>query len=67
MASLPRGCQRQLAEATEATRQNTGLNLILALGYSGKWDITQAARKIAERRTERSGAPSEVNEELIAA
>jgi undecaprenyl diphosphate synthase len=46
--SLPRSCQNQLGKAIEATRNNTGLNLILALGYSGKWDITQAVRKIAE-------------------
>jgi undecaprenyl diphosphate synthase len=45
--SLPGSCQRQLTEASEATRNNTGLNLILALGYSGKWDITQAAKKLA--------------------
>lgn len=67
MASLPRSCQRQLAEAIEATRQNTGLNLILALGYSGKWDITQAARKIAEDVRNGVVQPAEVNEELIAA
>lgn len=45
--SLPASCQRQLAEASEATKDNTGLNLVLALGYSGKWDITQAVKKIA--------------------
>ncbi len=45
--SLPVSCQRQLAEASEATKDNTGLNLVLALGYSGKWDITQAVKKIA--------------------
>lgn len=65
-ASLPRSCQNQLGKAIEATRGNTGLNLILALGYSGKWDITQAARKIAE--DVRSGVllPEEINEELVA-
>lgn len=64
--SLPRNCQNQLAKAIEETRNNTGLNLILALGYSGKWDITQATRKIAEDI--RSGAllPEEVNEEVVA-
>src|SRR5215217_1807467 len=46
--SLPGRCQRQLAEAIEETKQNTGLNLILALGYSGKWDIVQATKKLAE-------------------
>lgn len=30
------------------TSKNTGLNLILAINYSGRWDIIQSARKIAE-------------------
>ncbi|MHA4736616.1 isoprenyl transferase [Dyadobacter sp. MSC1_007] len=66
-ASLPKSCQRQLTEAIAATSGNTGLNLILALGYSGKWDIAQATRKIAE--DVRSGAllPAEISEEVIAA
>ncbi|MCE6988381.1 isoprenyl transferase [Dyadobacter sp. CY323] len=63
--SLPGSCQRQLAEAIEATRQNTGLNLILALGYSGKWDITQAAKKIAEDVRKGVLLPENINEEMI--
>ena len=64
--SLPRSCQRQLTEAIEATRENTGLNLILALGYSGKWDITQAARKIADDIQKGTLTPGEISEELLA-
>jgi len=65
-ASLPRSCQNQLGKAIEATRNNTGLNLILALGYSGKWDITQAARKIAEDVRAGVLLPEDVNEEVVA-
>lgn len=65
-ASLPRSCQNQLGKAIEATRNNTGLNLILALGYSGKWDITQAARKIAEDVRTGVLLPEEINEEVVA-
>lgn len=64
--SLPRSCQNQLGKAIEATRNNTGLNLILALGYSGKWDITQAARKIAEDVRTGVLLPEEINEEVVA-
>jgi undecaprenyl diphosphate synthase len=63
--SLPGSCQRQLAEAIEATRQNTGLNLILALGYSGKWDITQATKRIAEDVKNGVLLPENINEEMI--
>jgi undecaprenyl diphosphate synthase len=64
--SLPRSCQNQLGKAIEATRNNTGLNLILALGYSGKWDITQAVRKIAEDVRTGVLLPEEINEEVVA-
>jgi undecaprenyl diphosphate synthase len=65
-ASLPKSCQNQLGKAIEATSNNTGLNLILALGYSGKWDITQAARKIAEDVRNGVLLPEEINEEVVA-
>ncbi|GAB4011844.1 isoprenyl transferase [Spirosoma sp. KCTC 42546] len=45
--SLPTDCQRELTEAMRETSQNTGLTLILALSYSGRWDIVEAARKLA--------------------
>jgi undecaprenyl diphosphate synthase len=65
--SLPRSCRNTLAEAIQATKDNTGLNLILALGYSGKWDITQAARKLAEDVSKGIVAPGDINEEMLAA
>ena len=65
MDSLPQSCQNQLAEAVESTRQNTGLNLILALGYSGKWDIVQAAKKLAEGVQKGTIKPEEINETLL--
>ncbi|KAA6440540.1 isoprenyl transferase [Dyadobacter flavalbus] len=65
--SLPRSCQIQLKEAIDATQQNTGLNLILALGYSGKWDITRAAKKIAEDVQKGILLPEEINEDVVAA
>lgn len=39
---LPAKAQKSLAEAIEKTSGNSGMELILALNYSGKWDITQA-------------------------
>ncbi len=46
--SLPEVCQRELNEAKEITAMNDGLNLILALSYSSRWEILQASKKIAE-------------------
>ncbi|WP_223652323.1 isoprenyl transferase [Hymenobacter psoromatis] len=45
--SLPANCQRELAEATELTKGGTRMTLVLALSYSGRWDLTQAARRLA--------------------
>ena len=46
---LPVKCNRQLDETIEATKNNTGLTLILALSYSAKWDMINAVKSIAEK------------------
>ncbi len=45
--NLPKSCQRELQEAIQATSHNTGLTLVLALSYSGRWEIVDAVKKIA--------------------
>lgn len=45
--SLPDVCQKELNEAKDITKDNTGLNLILALSYSARWEIMEAAKKFA--------------------
>lgn len=47
--SLPEACIHELEEAKSITANNTGLNLILALSYSGRWEITHAIRQIAAK------------------
>lgn len=44
---LPASAQEELAEALFLTEKNTGLNLIMALSYSGRWEIIDAAKKLA--------------------
>jgi len=44
--SLPAKCYRELQLAIDETKDNKGLNLILALNYSGKWDILQATKAL---------------------
>ncbi|MEJ2345164.1 MAG: polyprenyl diphosphate synthase [Gammaproteobacteria bacterium] len=41
--------QAQLRQVEELTRENAGLNLNVAINYGGRWDIADAARRIAER------------------
>jgi len=44
---LPASCRKEIDQAIEKTRENTGLNLILALSYGSREEITDAARQIA--------------------
>ena len=47
-AGLPEATREALAFGIEQTRTGDGMTLILALNYSGKWDIARATRKLAE-------------------
>jgi undecaprenyl diphosphate synthase len=46
ISNLPKNCQQELQEAMRKTSGNSGLRLILALSYSGRWDITEAVKKV---------------------
>ncbi len=63
--SLPKVCQSNLKEAIETAKNNTGLTLQLALSYSGRAEITQAARRIAQQVKDGLILPEDVNEKMI--
>jgi len=44
---LPAFACKELEEAIDETSHNTGLNLILALSYSSRWELVNAAKNIA--------------------
>jgi len=43
---LPPEARNELNEACEETEKNTGLNLIMALSYSSRWEILNAVKSI---------------------
>lgn len=47
MEMLPTYAQKELEEALEITQKNSGMNLIMALSYSGRWEILNAVKNIA--------------------
>ncbi len=47
MSMLPDYARKELNEALEITKDNTGLNLIMALSYSGRWELLNAVKNIA--------------------
>lgn len=65
ISDLPSKCQKELADAIAATKQNTRMKLVLALSYSGRWDITQATQRIAQEVANGNLKPEDVNEELV--
>jgi undecaprenyl diphosphate synthase len=55
-------------EASEAlTAGNSGLGLMVAVAYGGRWDITQACRRLAEESAAGQFAAAEITEAHIAA
>jgi len=61
LKDLPGGIARQLNHSIEYTKDNTGLKLVLALSYSGHWEIAESARKIAEAVKDGSLKPEDIN------
>ena len=62
---LPEDCQQELQQTIELTKGNSRLNLVLALSYSSKSEITDAVKEIAASVTQGKISPEQVNEELI--
>jgi len=65
IASLPGEVQLNLAGAMDKTASNTGLRLVLALSYSGRWELVEAAKKLADELKNDKIIKSSINEELI--
>ena len=49
LSRLPKYNYEALMKAIEDTKDNDRMTLTLCLSYSGRWEITQAAKKIAEK------------------
>ncbi len=62
---LPEKCQRQLLEVKNMTKDNSRMQLCLALSYSGRWDITEAVKHIAQDVQTGILDPDRINDELI--
>ncbi|MDP0490371.1 MAG: isoprenyl transferase [Verrucomicrobiota bacterium JB023] len=62
---LPPKNQKRLAGAKAKTANNTGVNLILALSYGAREELTEATRLIAEKVKTGELAPGEINTETL--
>lgn len=62
---LPPNCQENLAWAIDKTKNNSGLKLVLALSYSGRWEIVKAIKAIATDAKSGKINPEDLNEALV--
>ena len=62
---FPEDVRAKLFRCIEKLEPNTGLNLILALSYSSKWEITEAVRNIALDAKNGKIQPEDINKELF--
>ncbi len=62
---LPSNCQDNLSWAMNETKANKKLVLTLALSYSGRWEIAQAAKKLAQDVKNGKVQEEAINESLF--
>lgn len=65
MNMLPAYAQNELNESLEITSRNTGLNLIMALSYSSRWELVQAVKHIAADVKAGSIDPQTINQDTL--
>lgn len=62
---IPEEARAKLIGSRDATAHCTGLNLSICLSYSSRWEITRAARQIAEKVAKGEITPSDIDEEML--
>ena len=65
MSSLPDGAKQELNEALNITKNNNGLNLIMALSYSGRWELLNAVKNIARDVKEGKIQPETIDQDVL--
>ncbi len=65
VSALPDNVQQKLNAIKRSTQSNTGLTLVIALNYSGRWDIVAATKSIANDVAAGNLKPDDINDELI--
>jgi undecaprenyl diphosphate synthase len=64
-SNLPGECQKNLEWAIDQTKNNSGLTLVLALSYSGRWEIIRAAKALALEVQQGKIKADEINEKIF--
>ena len=65
MEMMPPFAVKALEESMYLTSQNNGLNLIMALSYSSRWELTNAVKKIAKDVSTGKINPDEIDQDTL--
>ncbi len=55
----------KISAAEAETAANTGLHLIVAVAYGGRWDIAEAARRVCRRVVSGELDPADIDEQVL--
>ncbi len=65
LGRFPKRLQKKIADAEALTKDNTALNVTIAINYGGRWDMTQACQSIAKEVERGTVQADAVDAELI--
>ena len=65
LSRLREDAYNTLQECIDTTSANTGTTLVLALSYSSRWEITRAARQLAQEVLEQKINPNDITEATV--
>ncbi len=65
ISMLPDDAKNELKEALQETSVNTGLNLVMALSYSSRWEIVTAVKQIANDIEQDKLAAGSITQEIF--
>ena len=65
MDKLPERVRERFSKCMERTAGNTRMTFVLAISYSAKWEITEAARNIARLVQQGKLQPEDIDDKLI--
>lgn len=65
LSNLPEKCRKQLYDAIKKTSGNKNCTLTLALSYSSRWEITEAARRIAIKVRDGELGAEQITEDIF--
>ncbi len=65
MGRLPELCRLELQKCLDATSHCDGMTLALAISYSGRWELVEAVRRIAEKVRRAGLDPDDIDERVV--